>query len=181
MQADSFVQRIAQGDIAVQLRLYRETASSVYATAFHLLRDAADAEDVTHDTYIQAFQKIKQLKNPEHPLPWLKAIARNLALKELRRQQRLQIGGKDIDVSRQSEFIQDNGEEFETPSVSVSELREAMDRLSDGYRVVLYLHLIEDMKHEEIAKELGLASSTVRSQYLRARHKLIQELNFIPR
>jgi RNA polymerase sigma-70 factor (ECF subfamily) len=171
-QTNTLVYRIAQGDLSAQLQFYRETADAVYATAFNLLQNAGAAEDVLHDTYIKAFEKIAQLKHPDRPVPWLKQIARHLALKELRRQQRLN------DLSQQESllFEAEASDANHLPHIEVGELREAMDRLPDGYRVVLYLHLIEEMKHEEIAEELGLAPASVRSQYHRGRKKLMNEL-----
>jgi RNA polymerase sigma-70 factor (ECF subfamily) len=58
----------------------------------------------------------------------------------------------------------------------VEELKKAILQLPDGYRTVLCLYLLEDYKHDEIAVMLGISSATVRSQYFRAKQKLIDIL-----
>ena len=56
----------------------------------------------------------------------------------------------------------------------VEEVRKAIQQLPDGYRTVLSLYLLEGYDHEEISEILQLAESTVRTQYMRAKQKLVQ-------
>lgn len=58
----------------------------------------------------------------------------------------------------------------------IANIQEAITQLPDRYRIVFTLHVIEDYSHEEIAKMLGIVSSTSRSQYLRAKVKLVEIL-----
>jgi len=57
---------------------------------------------------------------------------------------------------------------------NINEIHEAIKKLPDRYRIVFSLHVLEDYSHEEIAKMLGIVSGTSRSQYLRAKQKLIE-------
>jgi len=61
--------------------------------------------------------------------------------------------------------------------VKVEEVREAIEKLPDGYRIILSLYLLEGYDHDEIAEILAISSSTSRSQLSRAKQKLIAELN----
>ncbi|HON71216.1 RNA polymerase sigma factor, partial [Tenuifilum sp.] len=57
---------------------------------------------------------------------------------------------------------------------SVEEVKVAMQKLPEGYRLVLTLHLIDGYEYDEIAEMLGIAQSTVRSQFVRAKQRLIE-------
>ena len=59
---------------------------------------------------------------------------------------------------------------------TVDMIKQKMKQMPDGYRTVLSLYLFEGYDHEEIAEILGVAQSTVRTQYIRARQKLLQLL-----
>jgi RNA polymerase sigma-70 factor (ECF subfamily) len=55
-------------------------------------------------------------------------------------------------------------------------IKQRMQQLPDGYRTVLSLYLFEGYDHEEISEILGVAQSTVRTQYIRAKQKLLKLL-----
>jgi RNA polymerase sigma factor (sigma-70 family) len=59
---------------------------------------------------------------------------------------------------------------------TVDSIKQAMQKLPDGYRTVLTLHLIEGFEQEEVAAMMKVAHSTVRTQYMRAKQKLLQVL-----
>ena len=59
----------------------------------------------------------------------------------------------------------------------VQEVRKAILDLPDGYRAVLTLYLLEGYDHEEISQILKIKESTARTQYIRAKHKLLMNLN----
>jgi len=61
--------------------------------------------------------------------------------------------------------------------LQVAKIKKAMHTLDSGYRSVLRLYLFEGYDHEEIAEIMGVPSTTVRSQYMRARQKLVTVLN----
>jgi RNA polymerase sigma-70 factor (ECF subfamily) len=65
-------------------------------------------------------------------------------------------------------------EEIIEPDYNVDQVKEAMSQLPDGYRTILSLYLFEGFDHEEISEVLKISSSTSRSQYLRAKKKLIE-------
>jgi RNA polymerase sigma factor (sigma-70 family) len=65
---------------------------------------------------------------------------------------------------------------YEELDVKVEEVKEAIENLPDGYRVILSLYLLEGYDHDEIAEIMGISSSTSRSQLSRAKQKLISEL-----
>ena len=83
-----------------------------------------------------------------------------------------------IPIKEQEYRIEDksSNKESEIPEVSVENIKNCIDKLADKYRIVLSLYLIEGYDHEEIGQILGISGSTSRSQFTRARKKLIEEL-----
>ena len=78
-----------------------------------------------------------------------------------------------IDVAEE-EPIYENTEET---NATVEQIKQAMQQLSDGYRVILSLYLLEGYDHEEIGDILQISSSTSRSQYTWAKRKLLEIMN----
>ena len=83
-----------------------------------------------------------------------------------------------IPIKEQEYRIEDESSNKESgiPEVSVENIKNCINKLADGYRIVLSLYLIEGYDHEEIGQILGISGSTSRSQFTRARKKLIEEL-----
>jgi RNA polymerase sigma factor (sigma-70 family) len=105
---------------------------------------------------------------------WLKKIVVNRSLDALNRRKAI---FEDIDshVDLRDESYDDKSyvQEIE---LKVEEVKEAIEKLPDGYRVILSLYLLEGYDHDEIAEILSISSSTSRSQLSRAKQKLISEL-----
>ena len=108
---------------------------------------------------------------------WLKQIVVNKAINQLRsrKMQLVDIDemnfGEENDIA-DTETTDDEGVQFE-----VERVRRAMEQLPEGYRVVLSLYLFEGYDHEEIGHVLGIAETTSRTQYMRAKKKLLEIFN----
>jgi RNA polymerase sigma-70 factor (ECF subfamily) len=72
-----------------------------------------------------------------------------------------------------AEVPDEKGPDEQEIQYKVEEVKKAIQQLPDGYRTVLSLYLLEGYDHEEISQILQLAESTVRTQYMRAKQKLI--------
>ena len=81
---------LAAGDQEALGQLYHRTRTAVYGLALSILRHGHDAEDVTQDTFVRAWEKAEQYRPQGTPMAWLLAIARNLALMKLRERARTQ-------------------------------------------------------------------------------------------
>lgn len=161
---DSLLVRLGWGDNEALAGLYEETRTSVYAFAFSILKNHADAEDVLQDTYIRLHRAASTYRPEGKPMAYILTVARNLCYQRLR------------EHSRRPEEL---SEELEgLPEAATVEdrmlLRACLDRLSDGERQVVTLHAIAGLRHREIASLLGMSLSGVLSRYTRAIHKLRQ-------
>ena len=147
-------------------RLYETYRGRVFSTAYRMLSNRADAEDVTQDIFIKVFKKLSSFRGDSAVSTWIYRIAVNACL-DFRRRRRL----------RQAISIDDGMEVGSTP-LSVSRLIEStLPRMADGYRQVFVLHDIQGLKHGEIAKILGITDGASKSQLHRARAFLRRELS----
>jgi RNA polymerase sigma-70 factor (ECF subfamily) len=105
---------------------------------------------------------------------WLKKIVVNRSLDALNRKKAV---FEDIEshIGIRDESAEDAARNEEV-DLRVEEVKDAIERLPDGYRVILSLYLLEGYDHDEIAEILAINSSTSRSQLSRAKQKLIAEL-----
>lgn len=146
-------------------RLYEMYRGRVFSTAYRMLSNRADAEDVTQDVFVKVFKKLKSFRGDSAVSTWIYRIAVNACL-DFRRRRRL----------RQAVSLDDGIEVGSTP-LSVTRLIEsALPRMAEGYRQVFVLHDIQGLKHEEIGKVLGITDGASKSQLHRARAFLRREL-----
>jgi len=163
-----------QGDQQAQFRIYKLYYKSMYNTSLRILNDTLEAEDVIQEAFLSAFEKIGTYRQEVSFGAWLKRIVINRSLDHLKKRKMiLEPVEEKFDVADESG--QENG------SLSEEELREkleiirnAIDSLPDGYRIILSLYLLEGYDHDEIAGILNISPSTSRSQYARARKKLLE-------
>jgi RNA polymerase sigma-70 factor, ECF subfamily len=147
-------------------RLYEMYRGRVYGTAYRMLSNRADAEDVTQDVFVKVFKKLGSFRGDSAVSTWIYRIAINACL-DFRRRRRL----------RQAVSLDDGMEVGSTP-LSVSRLIEsALPKMAEGYRQVFVLHDIQGLKHEEIGKILGITDGASKSQLHRARAFLRRELS----
>jgi len=147
-------------------RLYEMYRGRVFGTAYRMLSNRADAEDVTQDVFVKVFKKLKSFRGDSAVSTWIYRIAVNACL-DFRRRRRL----------RQAVSLDDGMEVGSTP-LSVTRLIEsALPRMAEGYRRVFVLHDIQGLKHEEIGKILGITDGASKSQLHRARAFLRRELS----
>ncbi len=161
--------------------LYEASSLEIYRTIHALVRDEDLTLDIQQDTYLQAFSHLDQLREPERFLPWLKQIAVNQARAQLRKK-------------RPTLFTEltptEEGEEPEFPDLSSQAspelsldrkettrlVREILDGLTDGQRLLIGLYYYEELSMSQIARELGLSVGTVKSQLHRSRKHVETEV-----
>ena len=140
----------------------------IFLQIYGIVRNVADAQDLTQEAFIKALQHQEQLKDEQKAAHWLSRIATNTAIDFLRRSGRATFC--EIDHAPDSHW--------ETPEEAV--LRdEHRDYLEDGLRLLspreraaLILRDVEDLPAEEVARRLDCSKATVRSHIANARTKL---------
>lgn len=162
------------GDQKAQFQIYKLYYKAMYNTSLRIVSDSMEAEDIMQESFLSAFEKIDTYSGTVSFGAWLKKIVVNRSLDTLSRKKAIF-----EDIDSHIGIRDDSGDEIarnEEIDVKVEEVKEAIERLPDGYRVILSLYLLEGYDHDEIAEILGINSSTSRSQLSRAKQKLISEL-----
>ena len=157
-----------------QFKLYKLYYKAMYNTSLRIVNNYTEAEDIMQDAFLAAFEKIDTYGGKVSFGAWLKKIVINKSLDSIKKN-RVEL----IPIKEQEYRIEDKSINNESgiPEVSVENIRNCIGKLADGYRIVLSLYLIEGYDHDEIGQILGISGSTSRSQFTRARKKLIEELN----
>jgi len=160
-----------RGDSKAQFELYNLYSRAMYNVSCRFLPDRMEAEDAMQEAFFKAFDKLHTFRNEVAFGAWLKRIVVNTCIDYLKKK-KLQLTS--IDDVKGVADVQDGADDFMPESVE--DIKLAMNELPEGYRLVLNLHLVEGYEYEEIAEMLGIAQSSVRSQFTRARQKLIELL-----
>jgi RNA polymerase sigma factor (sigma-70 family) len=143
----------------------------MYNVAVRIVNHYGEAEDILQDAFLDAFQKIKDFRQTSTFGAWLKQIVVNRALNQLRNR-KVQF----VDIEEGYEVLEEESYEEESINYDVQRIHTAIQQLPDGFRTVLCLYLLEGYDHEEIAEVLGIAESTSRTQYIRAKKRLLEIL-----
>lgn len=163
------LERCAKGDRRAQKEVYDLYARAMYSICVRITGNEQDAEDVLQEVFLHAFYNLDQYRGDASFGSWLKRITVNGALNHLRRRKlnALQLTESHEDIEESKPGMDDM-----EILLQVEQIKAAIQKLPDGYRVILSLYLLEGYDHHEIAVLLSITESTSKSQYHRAKAKL---------
>jgi len=167
------INRCKQGDIKSYELLYNRYSRAMYHTCLRMVVNEADAEDVLQEAFMEAFINLNRLKNIDAFAGWLKRTVINKALNHLKRNRTTWLAVDETELDNLPEEERIDEDIFKE---KVEATTAALNLLPDKYRVVINLHVFENMSFEEIAIALEIPSSTVRSQYLRGRQRILNSI-----
>lgn len=158
-----------RGDHRAQTLAYRQSWRMIFPSVHRIIRDKAEAEDVMQEAVIKGFERLEELKDPEKYIGWQKQICTRAALNKLRSRKAVH--------SLFPEYpSREEPDEKDLPELDAGAVKKHLENMPEGYRLVINLHILEGMSHEEIGTQLGITASTSRSQYSRAINKLKIEM-----
>lgn len=164
---NQLLSRCRKGDRRAYKTIYDQYAKAMLNISMRILNNKEEAEEVIQDSFIKAFENLDRFDGKFSFGSWLKRIVINRSL--------------DIAKKRKIDFqeldgleVEEELEEHIDPVYDIQIIRECIQELPDGYRMVLSLYLIEKYSHKEIAALLNIQEGTSKSQYNRARKKLQQ-------
>lgn len=170
--AETLVQQCLNGEAAAYRALYDRYAKAMFNTALRILNRSDEAEDILQEAFTDAFQQLGSFEGRSTFGAWLRQIVVYKSIAHLKKQ-KLHLNGLKTDAENIADETPIDEDEI---WYSVESIKQAIQKLPDGYRTVLSLHLIEGYEQEEVASMMQLAHSTVRTQYMRAKQKLVQLL-----
>src|SRR5687767_2543085 len=173
------VQRAQKGDALAYDELIRRYQQRIYATVYHMTSNHEDANDLAQETFIKAYSALKSFKGDSSFYTWIYRIAVNKTinfLKQRKNKVSLSLNDLDFNVENDPELVAFVSDKTPRRDIALSELQEklnvAMQKLSDVHRMVVTLHDIQGLSHEEIANIMDCNVGTVRSRLFYARQQL---------
>ena len=161
----TLVEQCRRGDSEALRTLYVRNYAPMLDTARHYVDDDT-ARDVVHDSFLMALASLDSLRDSRRIEAWLIRIVRNMAINHVKHEQVLKL--------QPIEMVQDivPAEQRDEPLVPLDVLMAMVGRLPSGYEQVFRLRTLVGLTHDEISRQLGITSSTSRSQYTHARRML---------
>ncbi len=169
---DDLVARAIRGDASAFETLYRQNVGRVYALCMRMTGNPAQAEDLTQEAFVRAWEKLHTFRGRAAFSTWLHRVAANVVLSRRR-----------SDARRTSRVVEQEDVTYHpdpgdrTNRGPALDLESAIAALPEGARTIFVLYDIEGYQHAEIADLTGLATGTSKAQLHRARKLLREALN----
>lgn len=161
-------------DQKAQLEIYKLYYKAMYNTSLRIVNNNSDAEDIMQESFLEAFRKISNYKSEGSFGSWLKRIVINKSLDFIKkRQSRISLGQQILEME---ELKHEDEKDHNAIDLQVEEVKSAMQRIPENYRIILSLFLMEGYDHQEIAQILSIPYNNTRTRYSRARQRLIKEI-----
>jgi RNA polymerase sigma-70 factor (ECF subfamily) len=178
------VQRAQQDDLTAYDELLRRYQERIYATIYHMTSNHEDANDLAQETFIKGYQALKSFKGDSSFYTWVYRIAVNKTinfLKQRKSKSHLSLNDLDFNAENDPDMVTLVSDKTPRRDAGLSELQEklngAMQKLSPVHRLVVTLHDVQGLPHEEIATIMDCNIGTVRSRLFYARQQLQAHLS----
>ena len=167
LEENRLISRVLAGDAAAERQLYDTHVDRVFRLAYRMTGDATQAEDLTQDAFIRAFDRLADFRGDAPFAGWLHRVATSVILTGLRKRKRLQ----------GVESLRDDLEWTAGPAPAGDpDLKRSIDRavggLDENHRLVFVMHDMEGFTHQEIAAAMDAPVGTIKARLSRARQKL---------
>jgi len=178
----TLINQAKSGDAQAYDKLLNKYRNSVYNLVYRMVRDVEEAEDLTQEAFIKAFNSLAQFNEDYAFSTWLYKIATNNCIDFFRKRklQTLSIDKpilyKDSEIHQEIPDPELNPEKFILASERSSIIHEAIESLPEKYYTAIVLRHTEEKSYEEIAEVLHLPIGTVKARIFRAREMLNKAL-----
>lgn len=167
---DSLLEGCKKGDRKAQEHLYKMLAPKMMGVCMRYAKDTYEAEGILQLGFIKVFQKVAEFRGEGSFEGWIRRIMANSAIESYRKNLRtLNV----IDIDEVHDQPQST---FDMSGLELKDLMKLVQQLSNGYRLVFNMYVIEGFSHKEIAKELGISEGASKSQLSRARSILKEKI-----
>lgn len=133
-----------------------------------MMQSREEAEDMLQEAFTEAFMKLNSFRFESTFGAWLKRITVNKCINEIKRRK------ADLefcdDIGRFGDKHHDDDDEL--PNLSVEMIKNAMEQLPNGSKMIFQLYLLEGYDHREISQILSVSESNSKSQYMRAKRRI---------
>lgn len=166
------IQHARRGETAAFGELIARYQTSVFNVCYRILHERTDAEDMTQETFIRAHERLTTFDEQREFGPWIRRVAANVCLNHLESRRVT----APLDEERDADDSQRPEKQAEVRERS-EQIRSALASLPPHYRIVVELRHYQELSYDEIAAELNIPLSDVKSHLFRARKLLAEKLH----
>lgn len=165
------VEKSKLGDRISQYKLYELYVDAMFNVSMRMMKIREDAEDVVQDSFIEAFNNMASFRYESTFGSWLKRIVINKSINQLKKKKILV-----VPIENEMYRIKNEENDEDDSLLDMKKIIKSIALLPAGYQQIINLYLVEGYDHVEISEILEITTSTSKSQYHRAKKKLIEIL-----
>lgn len=157
------------------MEIYKRYYNAMFNTAYRIVKDRFEAEDVMQESFLLAFTKLDSLKDIKTFGSWLKRIVINNSIHYYNKSNKY----NEVPIDDVLYKVEDNegiSSDYEFSNLKAKQVIETMNTLKDNYRVALTLHLIEGFDYEEISSIMNVSYANCRTTISRAKESLRKKM-----
>jgi RNA polymerase sigma factor (sigma-70 family) len=167
------IKKCKKQDQRSQMQIYKLYYKAMFNTCLRIVGNKSDAEDIMQDSFLSAFQKIEQYNEKGSFGGWLKRIVVNNSIDFTKRNKIF------TEFDDQIELEEESSTEQAEINIRLKDIKEALNRIKNQYRIIISLFLFEGYDHDEISEILNISYNLSRTRYHRAKEQLKKEINKI--
>ncbi len=164
------IEQCKKNNRKAQMQLYNQYCNGMYVVANRFVKDSMEAEDIVQESFIKAFKRLGQFKAEVTFGAWLKRIVINTSIDTLKAKKQRLVELEDVHLKVVDTSTDDNWMVDDT--ISIEDIKTAIETLPEKYKYVLMLFLIEGYDHQEISEILSVSEVASRTQLSRGKVKL---------
>lgn len=172
-QHHELIKQCKKGQQKAQMQVYKLYYKAMFNSSLRIIGNKFDAEDMMQDSFLDAFRRIEQYKEEGSFGGWLKRIVINNSLDFVRQQKR------ETELPDNMEIVDDETDNTDIDDIKLKEIKMALEKIKEDYRIIISLYLFEGYDHEEICEILEISYNLSRTRYSRAKKKLLEEIQSI--
>ncbi|MDX9881819.1 MAG: sigma-70 family RNA polymerase sigma factor [Prolixibacteraceae bacterium] len=167
---EDLIEASKRGDDKARSQLYQLYSRAMFNVCYRMLNNREDAEDMLQEVFVQVFRRLESFRYESGFGSWLKTITINSCINFLNKRKAELVYCDEID---RHDRVQ---EDEETVELTTENILKAMEDLPEGGRLVFSLYLLEGYDHSEISQILNITESTSKTQYMRAKRRVYENL-----
>lgn len=165
------IEACKNGNDRARYELYQLYSKAMFNVCYRMMNNREEAEDMLQEAFTQAFMKLNSFRYESNFGSWLKRIVVNTCINAINKRK--------VELTYCEEIYHhdhaEEGSDYE-PEFTVEHVNKAMEKLPAGGRMVFSLYLLEGYDHAEISEILGISESTSKSQFMRAKRRVVEIL-----
>lgn len=165
---NKLIESCKSNDREAQYRLYNLLSGKMFAVCLRYAKHREAAEDLLQEGFVKVFTHIDKFRGEGSFEGWVRRIIVNTAVEHYRRSTKMYPMVNVEDINRDIPWV-DTGENLE-----LEDLMNMINKLSQGYKTIFNLYVVEGYSHKEIAEMLEISEGTSKSQLARARYLLME-------